>query len=405
MIPEQDIEIKRFIYELPESKIARYPLPDRESSRMLVFRNGKITDDIFGNLTDHLNKGHLLVFNNTRVIRARLKFRKTTGSAIEIFCLEPSLPTDYSVSFSSYEPVEWKCLVGNSKKWKSGSLMMKLGEGSIKGTLSAERVSGDEHGATIRFSWDNKELCFSEILQLVGHVPVPPYLAREDEEVDTMRYQTLYSRHEGSVAAPTAGLHFGPQVLGKLKNLGIQSEEITLHVGAGTFIPVKSEKIGGHTMHTEHFTASKNSISNLAGQKVIAVGTTSARTLESLYWLGLLIFEKKIVHPGELDVDQWVPYEKRDYLPATDEALDALTTFMERFSLNLIYARTSIIIVPGYRFRIVTGLITNWHMPGSTLLLLVSALIGDKWREIYNHALENGYRFLSYGDSSLLLPG
>lgn len=404
MIPEKDIEIGSYKYDLPESRIARYPLPERDMSKMLVYRGGEISDDIFRNLPDYVDSDSLLVFNKTKVIRARLKFTKRTGAAIEIFCLEPFSPSDHNISFSSTMPVEWKCLVGNLKKWKSGSLEMQLTDGSKQIILSAELVSHTDDGVIIRFSWNEKNLCFSEILELSGHIPVPPYLNRDDEEIDNTRYQTIYSSCEGSVAAPTAGLHFTTDLLKRLNNKGIAREEITLHVGAGTFIPVKSETIGGHSMHTEHFLAGRATIENLRGKKIIAVGTTTVRTLESLYWLGAMILGKDIEPDAKPEVSQWTPYNYRGLDYSSDEALDALLAYMDLYKLDNIEASTSIIIVPGYRFRVVSGLITNWHMPGSTLLLLVSALIGERWRDIYDHAIKNDYRFLSYGDSSLLLP-
>lgn len=403
MIKARDIEIGRYNYNLPESRIAKYPLPERDMSKLLVYRNREITDTVFASIGDYLTGDNLLVFNNTRVIRARLRFMKDTGAAIEIFCLEPHRPADHAVSFASCESVEWICLVGNLKKWKSGTLYMNLTNDDIPVTLAAEQVTRRDEGVVIRFSWDANNLSFSEVLEMSGHIPVPPYLNRDDEEIDSARYQTVYSRYDGSVAAPTAGLHFTQGLLADLDKKGIRSAEVTLHVGAGTFVPVKSRTIGEHVMHWEHFSVTRELLNLMTEARVVAVGTTCVRTLESLYWLGVMIIEGKITRATDLRVEQWVPYEGfGEY--SRQEALSALAAFMDRQGMEILESATSIIIVPGYRFRVTGALITNFHMPGSTLLLLVSALIGEGWQEVYNHAIENGYRFLSYGDSSLLMP-
>jgi S-adenosylmethionine:tRNA ribosyltransferase-isomerase len=398
---ERELRIEQFSYDLPESKIANYPLSERDISKLLVYRDGKISDLLFRNLPDNLEVGSKLIFNNTRVIRARLRFRKETGALIEIFCLEPYSPNDHSISFASDKPVEWRCLVGNLKKWKSGSLKMDIETKTGPITLNATRVDKHQDDIIIRFSWESSDLCFSEIIELSGSIPVPPYLARQEEEIDKQRYQTIYSKRDGSVAAPTAGLHFTEPILRTLRKRGIDLDEITLHVGAGTFVPVKSEMIGGHQMHTEFFTVTKNTIDNLSGNRPIAVGTTTVRTLESIYWLGVKIISGEIVSPLDFKIDQWDPYNGSNSIELA-ESLAALSGFMEINNLLKVEAKTSIIIVPGYRFRVISGLITNFHMPGSTLLLLIAAVTGSDWRRIYNHALENGYRFLSYGDSSLL---
>ncbi|MCA1757483.1 MAG: S-adenosylmethionine:tRNA ribosyltransferase-isomerase [Bacteroidales bacterium] len=400
----RNIRTGDYLYDLPDEKIARYPLQERDQSKLLIFRDGFIEDDIFKNIGRHLGKGTTLVFNNTRVIRARLLFRKETGASIEIFCLEPFDPSDYQLSLTSANSCSWICLVGNSKKWKQGSVTMNL---LYKGEIvkvSAERLNDVNDGNTIRFSWEHKTLTMAEILEGGGHIPVPPYLGRDDEAIDTIRYQTVYSETDGSVAAPTAGLHFTESLIDDLMASGIKRDYITLHVGAGTFVPVKTETIGGHEMHTEHFSVTRTTIQNLLSGRVIAVGTTTVRTLESIYWLGVMLLESDNLPDQLPSVSQWIPYQehKREY--SVQEAIGALESYMELKRYESAHTSTSVIIVPGYRFRIVKGVITNYHMPGSTLLLLVSALVGDSWRSVYDHALDNNYRFLSYGDSSLLLP-
>lgn len=397
------IKIKDYTYVLPEDKIARYPLVERDSSKILIYRSGNICHDVFSNLSNYLDKNDILVYNETRVIRARLIFRKHTGANIEIFCLEPVNPSDYERNFASRDVVEWKCLIGNQKKWKGGKLKMEIQFEGKKVSLHAEQIEKEGRETFVRFSWDNQQISFSEILDIAGHVPVPPYLNRNDEDIDKSRYQTVYSKEDGSVAAPTAGLHFNEKVLSDLKRKGVDTESLTLHVGAGTFVPVKTETAGGHSMHIEYFKVGKQLIENIIGRRVIAVGTTSLRTLESLYWLGHKISRGIIPSPSDIYLEQWYPYDNvadADY----EEYLDTLLKYMDHNKLEFLEARTGIIIVPGYRGRIAKGLITNYHMPGSTLLLLVAAFTGNDWRKIYEYSLENDFRFLSYGDSSLLLP-
>lgn len=400
----KNIKTDKYTYNLPQEKIAKYPLEERADSKLLIYSKGTISDDTFNNIGRHLECGTTLVFNDTRVIRARLPFRKRTGASIEIFCLEPYAPSDYHLSLSSQNCCSWICLVGNSKKWKKGPVTMEIIHKGVKVTVSATREEKVKDGNIIRFSWQNSNLTMGEILESGGHIPVPPYLGRDDEEIDILRYQTVYSKTEGSVAAPTAGLHFTDGLIKQLMASGITREQVTLHVGAGTFVPVKTETIGGHKMHTEHFSVTCSTIQNLLRGSVIAVGTTTVRTLESLYWLGVILLESDPLPDHLPVVPQWAPYRKykRDYSLA--EALAALISYIDKKGESSACTSTSIIIVPGYSFRIVKGVITNYHMPGSTLLLLVAALVGDSWRNIYDHALGNGYRFLSYGDSSLLLP-
>lgn len=399
----RNIRTEDYTYVLPEEKIARYPLKQRDSSKLLVYRSGSIGEDIFRNITRYLNEGDILVYNRTRVVRARLIFKKETGARIEIFCLEPENPPAYENNFSSKEGVSWKCLVGNRKKWKKGPLRMEIPAGDKKVILSAnqEAVKGNE--SILRFEWDNKKYSFSDILSMAGHVPVPPYLNREDEKIDNTRYQTIYSEEDGSVAAPTAGLHFTERVMSDLEKKGIKTESITLHVGAGTFAPVKSETIGDHSMHIEHIRIREEMIRNILDRRVIAVGTTSLRTLESLYWIGHKISTGKITDPANIFIEQWYPYDNQTSKPFS-YYLELIRDFMNSRDIDTIYARTGIIIVPGYKIRTSAGLITNYHMPGSTLLLLVAAFTGNKWKDIYKYSLENDFRFLSYGDSSLLLP-
>ncbi len=398
----KNIRIKDYIYDLPGEKIARYPLAERDSSRLLVYRAGKISHDIFRNINSYLKRGDIMVYNQTRVIRARLLFRKQSGAAIEIFCLEPREPSSYEKNFSARNRVIWNCLAGNRKKWKGEKLEMTLSDG--KTILYAEEIERNSKDSVIRFSWDNEQLCFSEILKMAGHVPLPPYLNREDEAIDSTRYQTIYSRDYGSVAAPTAGLHFTDSVISDLGDRGVKKETVTLHVGAGTFIPVKTETIGGHSMHREHFRVERSMIENIiSGRRIIAVGTTSLRTLESLYWIGHMISKGEACPEQEIYLGQWYPYDN-ETSAGPEIYLKAILDYMDKNNLDHLEALTGIIIVPGYRMRMADGLVTNYHMPGSTLLLLVAAFTGDRWRDIYEYALDNDFRFLSYGDSSLLLP-
>ncbi|MGD0582206.1 MAG: S-adenosylmethionine:tRNA ribosyltransferase-isomerase [Bacteroidales bacterium] len=398
LIPEE------YFYDLPEEKIAQYPLEERDLSKLLVYRDGKITSDFFYRIDDHIPEYSLLVFNNTKVIRARLVFMKKSGARIEIFCLEPFLPAEYSAAFSSRGPVEWKCLIGNLKKWKTGILETFFIDRGREARLTAEKVSEQGEAFLVRFSWDSQDLNFGEMIDSAGHVPLPPYIKRDDESSDSVTYQTIYAMISGSVAAPTAGLHFTRQVFDRLDQKNIIRAELTLHVGAGTFQPLKSQRISEHVMHTEHFFVSRNTIESLLKNtgKIIAVGTTSVRTLESLYWLGVKLDKNTSAEPSELFIDQWYPYEGECKVPSF-QALETLLEWMERTKTRVLKAATRIIIVPGYKFRIIDGMITNFHQPGSTLLLLVAAWTGSDWKKIYDFALANDFRFLSYGDSSLLL--
>lgn len=404
-----DINIDDFDYDLPDERIAKYPLPKRDSSKLLVYRKGEITDSIFTSLPDFLPAGSLMIFNNSKVIQARMHFRKSTGAQIEIFCLEPQAPHDYALIFQQTEHCSWVCLIGNLKKWKEGDLSKTV---TIKGNdieVKARRIqsAGDSH--IVEFVWDNPSVTFADILDAGGELPIPPYLNRETEEEDKQTYQTIYSKIKGSVAAPTAGLHFTDEVMQELRQKGIEMGEVTLHVGAGTFKPVKTQNIDEHIMHSEFISVQKEMIERLISHKgaVIAVGTTSVRTLESLYHIGESL--EKEPAPEHLSVCQFQPYLKRNgkELPAK-KALTNILHYLERNNLNNLIAETRIMIKPGYDFRIIKGMITNFHQPKSTLLLLVSAFTTDNnncenWEKIYDYALDNDYRFLSYGDSSLLL--
>ncbi|MCD7976419.1 MAG: S-adenosylmethionine:tRNA ribosyltransferase-isomerase [Tannerellaceae bacterium] len=405
-IKTQHIHIEEYNYSLPDERIAKFPLSQRDESKLLVYRNGKIETDIFKNVLSRLPAKSLVVFNNTRVIQARLLFRKETGAKIEIFCLEPVEPHDYALIFQQTEQCSWNCLVGNLKKWKEGILHKTV---SIQGTvvhLQAEKKEsyGDNH--LIQFSWDHPEYTFADILDAAGELPIPPYLHRDTEESDLETYQTVYSSIKGSVAAPTAGLHFTPEVLAALDKQGIQREEVTLHVGAGTFKPVKSDTIAGHEMHTEFISVDRQTIRNIrrnAGP-IIAVGTTSVRTLESLYYIGVLISRYPDLPLEELKVDQWTPYEDANNQLSVEEALEQIEHYLDRKKTEKLITSTQIMIAPGYQFKLVNGIITNFHQPKSTLLLLISAFVKGNWKAIYNYALAHDFRFLSYGDSSLLFP-
>lgn len=397
------IDINDYYYSLPEEKIAKFPLDNRDKSKLLIYKNGICTTEVFSDIQDFLPVDSFLVFNNTRVIRARLLFKKESGANIEVLCLEPSDPPQYEAVFSSNKPVEWNCIIGNLKRWKSGKLILPvlIKENNLE--LTAEKMSQEGENVVVRFSWNSESFTFGEVLEASGHIPLPPYLNRPDTEADAISYQTVYSKIQGSVAAPTAGLHFTEKVLGNIKTKGHKTAEVTLHVGAGTFMPVKSRFVNDHSMHTEHYSVSRELIENLIDKKnkIIAVGTTSVRTLESLYWLGIKIMQsRETTH--ELFTSQWEPYENEISIPASD-ALSALIDYTDKIGIKTIRASTQIMIVPGYRFRVTDGIITNFHQPKSTLLLLVAAFAGEKWKEIYNYALANDFRFLSYGDSSLLL--
>lgn len=400
-----EIAIKDYDYPLPDDLIAKYPLPQRDQSRLLIYKQNKIYDSQFCDVADALPENALLVFNNTRVIRARLQFVKDTGARIEIFCLEPAdTSVDYQLAFANKGSVEWRCLVGNSRRWKTGELQLTLMHPNGEVVLSAHRLRHDDEGSIIRFTWSDQELSFAEILELTGKIPLPPYLHREAEADDIIRYQTIYALNKGSVAAPTAGLHFTPAVMERLNKKNIQSLYVTLHVGAGTFKPVSSACVGEHEMHSEQIVIHRSTIETLREslhRPVIPVGTTSVRSLESLYWFGA-----KLKRYGTHDfvVKQWDPYQEDLQEIAAVDALDAVLSFMQNHHLEVLTGHTRLLIAPGYQYRLVNGLITNFHQPQSTLLLLVSALIGPQWKAVYQHAMDSQYRFLSYGDSCLFLP-
>ena len=399
----QEIAIAEYDYPLPDERIAKYPLAERDTSKLLLYKGGEIREEKFANLPSFIPQGALMVFNNTRVIQARLRFRKETGAQIEVFCLEPEQPADYQQMFQETKECVWQCLVGNSSRWKGGVLSQVINIGGVDVTLSVERVSSAAVNL-VRFFWDGG-FTFAELLEAAGELPIPPYLNRKTEESDKNTYQTVYSKVKGSVAAPTAGLHFTPAVLSALDAAGVQRDEVTLHVGAGTFKPVKSELIADHEMHEEYIEVQRALLERLvaAGGAAVAVGTTSVRTLESLYFLGEKVSENPAIEESELCVGQWEPYN-REHKISTVEALTALLQWLDAKGLDRVHSHTRIMIAPGYTFRIVKAIVTNFHQPKSTLLLLVSAFIGGNWRKVYDYALENGFRFLSYGDSSLLIP-
>ena len=403
------IQIRDYDYPLPDERIAKFPLPERDSSKLLVYEGGRISETTFRNLPSLLPEGALMVFNNTRVIQARLHFRKESGALIEIFLLEPADPVEYQENFARKGNCSWYCLVGNLKKWKEGKLTREFTIHNSQFSITAERIGTHGTSQEIRFTWDANllsssgegALTWAEIIDAVGELPIPPYLNRKTQESDKTTYQTVYSKIKGSVAAPTAGLHFTKRVLADIDARGIEREEVTLHVGAGTFRPVKSENIGGHDMHTEHIAVHRRTIERLLahGGEAIAVGTTSVRTLESLYYMGVLAAASSPL----LHVPQWMPYEYDNSL-STTEALEALLRYMDEQGEEVLHSSTQIIIAPGYKYHIVRRMITNFHQPQSTLLLLVSAFIGDGWHDVYDYALAHDFRFLSYGDSSILVP-
>lgn len=401
MIPE--IRIADFAYPLPEERIAKYPLERRDSSKLLVYKDGSVEEKIFRDLPSYLPEGSLMIFNDTRVVPARLHFQRESGAHIEIFCIKPNDPVEYNTSFSARNTCSWKCVIGNSKRWKGDTLRYFIPEGAdaeeaknLELKASLERL--DTKTGIVRFDW-NGDASFSDVLDICGKVPIPPYLNRDTEPIDSERYQTLYAHIRGSVAAPTAGLHFTEEVLEAIRGKSIDTENVCLHVGAGTFLPVKTETIAGHPMHREPFSVSRELIRKIRDRKgkLIAVGTTSVRTLESLYYVGASIIETG--HPE--DVQQWAPYE-RDYSYSLEETLDAIINYLDKEGIAEIKAETRIIIVPGFEFRVVDMMVTNFHQPESTLILLVSAFVGGDWKTIYDYALAHDFRFLSYGDSSLL---
>lgn len=402
------IRISEYNYPLPDERIAKFPLPMRDQSKLLVYRHGEVSEDIFTSLPSYLPARSLMVFNNTKVIQARLHFRKETGALIEVFCLEPAEPNDYALNFQQTEHAAWLCMIGNLKKWKEGTLKREM---TVKGrTITLTATRGECHGTShwIDFRWDDTAITFADILEVFGELPIPPYLNRETQESDKETYQTVYSKIKGSVAAPTAGLHFTPRVLDNLKQQSVELEELTLHVGAGTFKPVKSEEIEGHEMHTEYISVSRTTIEKLIAHdgKAIAVGTTSVRTLESLYHIGVTLLKNPHATEEELRVRQWQPYETAEETAdiSSTHSLKAILDYLERNHLETLHTSTQIIIAPGYDYKIVVAIVTNFHQPQSTLLLLVSAFVKGDWKKIYDYALSHDFRFLSYGDSSLLIP-
>ena len=401
------IQIKDFNYNLPDERIAKFPLAKRDNSKLLLYRHGEVTEDVFHNIAQYLPKGALMVFNNTKVIQARLHFRKETGALIEVFLLEPYMPADYEQMFQTTGHCSWLCMIGNLKKWKEGTLKRTFDVKGKEITLVAERKEDVHKSYRVDFSWDASDVSWAELLDAVGELPIPPYLNRETQESDKTTYQTVYSKIKGSVAAPTAGLHFTPEVLADIDRHGIDREELTLHVGAGTFKPVKSEEIQDHEMHTEYICVHRQTLEKLIRHeaKAIAVGTTSVRTLESLYYIGVKLEKTLDLSEEELHVCQWEPYENAVAKPITPiKAIENILAYLDKHGLSALHASTQIIIAPGYEYNIVKMLVTNFHQPQSTLLLLVSAFVHGDWLKIYDYALAHDFRFLSYGDSSLLIP-
>ena len=419
------IKISDYNYDLPDERIAKFPIAQRDHSKLLVYKHGEVSDDVFHHLPTYLPQGALMIFNNTKVIQARLHFRKETGALIEVFLMEPAEPTDYELMFQTTGHCSWLCMIGNLKKWKESSLKRDFEIKGHKLTLSATMRRGDALGSEaqkmvakgggtnywVDFDWDNDKVSFAEILEAVGELPIPPYLNRKTEESDKTTYQTVYSKIKGSVAAPTAGLHFTDAVLKDLDAHGIDREEVTLHVGAGTFKPVKSLEIEGHQMHTEYIVVHRRSLEKLIKHecRVIAVGTTSVRTIESLYYMGVHLLKHPEANEEDLHVKQWDPYELSEDGNLVDgitpmQAIQAIIDYLDRNGLEALHSSTQIIIAPGYQYKIVKMLVTNFHQPQSTLLLLVSAFLKGDWKKVYDYALSHDFRFLSYGDSSLLIP-
>lgn len=401
----KEIQIKDYNYELPDNRIAKFPKAERDTSKLLIYKSGEVLEDSFRSLPSYLPEGALMVFNNTKVIQARLYFRKETGALIEVFLLEPASPTDYELVFQTKGKCSWGCLVGNLKKWKTGKLSRAIEYEGRSVNLTVERKGEYGTGHLICFEWDDETMSFADVIDAIGELPIPPYLNRETEESDKTTYQTVYSKIKGSVAAPTAGLHFTDNVLASLDKHGIVRDEITLHVGAGTFKPVKSDCISGHEMHTETVCVNRRTLEKLIehNAEAIAVGTTSVRTLESLYFLGLKIKANPQITMEEMHVNQWDPYECVSDITAV-ESIKYIIEWLDRNNKTMLHASTQIIIAPGYDHKIVKMLVTNFHQPQSTLLLLVSAFVKGDWKKIYDYALTHEFRFLSYGDSSLLIP-
>jgi S-adenosylmethionine:tRNA ribosyltransferase-isomerase len=402
----KNIFIKDFTYALTEEKIAKFPLAKRDESRLLIYTNGKISEDIYNNIAEHIPSNSLLIFNNTKVVEARIIFQKNTGASIEIFCLEPHEKyADVTSAMMQHEKVWWKCLVGGASKWKPGQLLQKkISYNEKKLTLNAAYIEKKTDYFIIELSWLPADLSFAEVLHHAGLIPLPPYIKREVEEADAERYQTVYALHDGSVAAPTAGLHFTDGIFSKLTAKHIRKEFVTLHVGAGTFKPVKSETLDSHIMHAEFIEVSVIAIANIVNNtgNIFAVGTTSLRTVESLYWLGIKTILYPEIHVHDLTINQWDAYELQAGTVSAHDALESLLVWMKKNNLKKLITKTQLLITPGYNFKIINGLITNFHQPQSTLLLLVAALIGDSWKKVYEYALNNNFRFLSYGDGCFL---
>lgn len=406
------IKIEEYNYPLPENRIAKYPLPQRDHSKLLVYKQSQISENIFYNIGEYIPSRSLLIYNNTRVIHARLVFHKESGARVEIFCLEPLIPHDYESALAANSQCTWKCMIGNLKKWKGGALSLKISINTTIPTpktiiLRAERIATTGNTHEVQFTWDDSSISFAELLELVGELPIPPYLNRPSEEQDKQTYQTVYSHIKGSVAAPTAGLHFTHDVLQNLRTKGVHTDELTLHVGAGTFQPVKTEDANEHTMHAEIIAVSRQTIANLIEHlgQVVAVGTTSMRTLESLYFIGCQLdklSQEQQKNLQTIQVQQFEPYTSEHTL-TTQQALEKIIDYLNLTKQDVLHAETRIMIKPGYEFHLVDMLITNFHQPKSTLLLLVSAFVGEDWRKIYDYALTHDFRFLSYGDSSILV--
>jgi S-adenosylmethionine:tRNA ribosyltransferase-isomerase len=399
----KNISITTYDYPLPEERIAQFPVAERDQSKLLIARNDKLSEDRFFRIAEYLPADSLILFNDTKVIRARMRFRKPTGARIEVFILEPVLPTaEVQNAFQVQAACTWKCFVGNAKKWKQGSLQLEFEHQGKTVVLEAEKGEAAGNAHLVHFRWQPAELSFSDILMHSGSIPLPPYMQRETNAEDVERYQTIYARHQGSVAAPTAGLHFTPRVMESLRKRNIRTDYVRLHVGAGTFKPVSSDTMAGHEMHTEQVLVKKETLQQLLRQdykSLIVVGTTTTRTIESLFWYGV----KLLQHPeAKFKITQWEPYEvSAEKRPSVRTALQAVLDYMKRNKLEVLQGETQIIIAPPYQFKLVDVLITNFHQPKSTLLLLVAAFYGDKWRAAYDFALEKDFRFLSYGDSCL----
>jgi S-adenosylmethionine:tRNA ribosyltransferase-isomerase len=402
----KDLSILDFSYDLPDERIARYPVAERDLSKLLIYQNNNITTDVYRSLPDILPADTLLIFNNTKVVEARLYFHKPTGGTIEIFCLEPDdRYADVTTAMMEKQQVYWKCLVGGAKKWKDGKITLSFNWKNKEVTVLAEKSGLIQDAFIIRFEWNESDLSFADILHHAGNLPLPPYMDRDAEDTDKERYQTVYAKHNGSVAAPTAGLHFTESLLTRLAEKNILTEFVTLHVGAGTFKPVKAAVMQDHEMHAEYIDVSIEAIETIRhalSHNIITVGTTSLRTVESLYWLGKKIMDQPSIELKDLVVEQWDAYDDTDLLPAADTALLALANYLRERKLYRLITKTRIIIAPGYSFKIMKALITNFHQPQSTLLLLVAAITGTDWRNIYQYALDHDFRFLSYGDGSLL---